>query len=126
MSTYATARLLIADDDPNLLAAYVLYFSANGFEIRTAGNGVDAFAHYCAWHPVAALLDIEMPHLDGRALAKRIRSVAYTPAPMLIAVTGLTRAEEKIESLRCGFDHHFVKPVSMPVILAALTARDSP
>lgn len=126
MPTHATARLLIADDDPNLLAAYVHFFSAHGFDIRTADNGLEALAHYCAWRPLAALLDIEMPHLDGRAVAKRIRSAAYRPAPLLIAITGLTRAEEKIESLRCGFDHHFVKPVSMPVILAALTARGSP
>ncbi len=121
-----TTRLLIADDDPNLLAAYVLFFSAHGFEIRTAGNGLEALAHYCAWRPLAALLDVEMPHLDGRAVARRIRSAAHKPAPLLIAITGLTRDEEKIESLRCGFDHHFVKPVSMPAVLAALTSRGSP
>ena len=47
MSTDDAARLLIADDDPNLLAAYVLFFSAHGFDIRTARNGLDALAHYC-------------------------------------------------------------------------------
>ncbi|MFM0738483.1 response regulator [Paraburkholderia xenovorans] len=123
MSTHDTARLLIADDDPDLLAAYVLYFSAQGFEIRTARNGLDAFAQYCAWHPDAALLDVEMPRLDGRALARRIRYVADTPAPTLVAVTGLARIEERHESLRSGFDDHFVKPVAMPIILAALTRR---
>lgn len=121
MSIYATTRLLIADDDPNLLAAYVLFFSAHGFDIRTAHNGLDALAQYCAWHPGAALLDVEMPRLDGRAVARRIRFVADSPAPTLVAVTGLARDEEKRESLRSGFDHHFVKPVPMPVILAALT-----
>ncbi|HZZ02724.1 response regulator [Paraburkholderia sp.] len=123
MSTDDDARLLIADDDPNLLAAYVLFFSAHGFDIRTARNGLDALAQYCAWHPAAALLDVEMPHLDGRAVARRIRCVADTPAPTLVAVTGLARDEDKNESLRSGFNHHFVKPVSMQVILAALTGR---
>ncbi|MBB4515051.1 response regulator [Paraburkholderia fungorum] len=123
MSTDDAARLLIADDDPNLLAAYVLFFSAHGFDIRTARNGLDALAHYCEWHPGAALLDVEMPRLDGRAVARRIRRVADTPPPMLVAVTGLARAEDRTESLRSGFNHHFVKPVPMPVILAALTGR---
>jgi DNA-binding response OmpR family regulator len=93
------ARLLIADDDADLLAAYALYFSAHGFDIRTARNGLDALAEYCAWHPEAALLDVEMPRLDGRGVARRIRYV------------------------RSGFNHHFVKPVPMPVILAALNGR---
>jgi DNA-binding response OmpR family regulator len=123
MSIYDSTRLLIADDDPNLLAAYVHFFSSQGFEIRTACNGLDALAQYCAWHPRAALLDVEMPRLDGRAVARRIRYVADTPAPTLVAVTGLDRDEEKRESLRSGFDHHFVKPVPMPEILAALTAN---
>ncbi|MFL9864852.1 response regulator [Paraburkholderia fungorum] len=123
MCTDDAARLLIADDDPNLLAAYVLFFSAHGFDIRTARNGLDAFAQYCAWHPRAALLDVEMPRLDGRAVARRIRRVADTPPPTLVAVTGLSRVEDRIESLRSGFNHHFVKPAPMPVILAALTGR---
>ncbi|CAE6712606.1 Regulatory protein AtoC [Paraburkholderia domus] len=123
MCNDGTTRLLIADDDPNLLAAYVLFFSAHGFDVRTARNGFDALAQYCAWHPGAALLDVEMPRLDGRAVARRIRRVADTPAPTLVAVTGLAREEDRRESLRSGFNHHFVKPVPMPVILAALTGH---
>jgi DNA-binding response OmpR family regulator len=123
MPVHHSARLLIADDDADLLAAYALYFSAHGFDIRTARNGLDALAEYCAWHPHAALLDVEMPRLDGRAVARRIRYVADTPAPTLVAVSGLEQAEAKNESLRSGFNHHFVKPAPMPVILAVLTGR---
>lgn len=123
MAHQRAARLLIADDDANLLAAYALFFTAHGFDIRTARNGLDALAQYCAWHPDAALLDVEMPRLDGRAVARRIRYVGDVPAPTLVAVTGLERDEERSESPRSGFNHHFVKPVPMPVILAALTGR---
>ncbi|MGF6772413.1 CheY-like chemotaxis protein [Paraburkholderia sp. GAS199] len=123
MSCQEKPRLLIADDDPNLLDAYVLYFTTLGFEIRTARNGLDALALYCAWHPDAALLDVEMPRLDGRAVARRIRYVGAWPTPTLVAVSGLARDEERRESLRSGFDAHFVKPVAMPLVLAALTRR---
>lgn len=123
MSTHRSARLLIADDDADLLAAYALYFSAHGFDIRTARDGLAALAEYCAWHPAAAVLDVEMPRLDGRAVARRIRCVADTPPPTLVAVSGLQHAEAKNESLRSGFNHHFVKPAAMPVILAALIGR---
>ena len=115
-----TTRLLIADDDPDLLAAYALFFCVYGFEIRTAGDGEDALAAYCAWHPAVVLLDIEMPRLDGRAVARAIRRVQTTPSPLLLAVTGLTSASEYDESMRSGLNHHFVKPVLMPVILTAI------
>jgi DNA-binding response OmpR family regulator len=120
MFTAGAARLLIVDDDPALLAAYVVFFCDYGFDIRTAGNGADAVAEYCGWHPAAVLLDIEMSRLDGRAVAREIRRVRATPTPLLIAMTGLSEPSERIESMRSGFDHHFVKPVLMPVVLAAI------
>ncbi|AXE92424.1 response regulator [Paraburkholderia terricola] len=120
-SSPLAARLLIADDDANLLAAYALFFVAHGFDVRTAENGLDALAQYCAWHPAAALLDVEMPRLDGRSVARCIRNVGDTPPPTLVAVTGLACPDDRNDSLRSGFDHHFVKPTPMPVILAALT-----
>jgi CheY-like chemotaxis protein len=71
-------------------------------------------------HPEVVLLDIEMPRLDGRAVAREIRCVRAKPAPLLLAVTGLIEPSEWAESTRAGFDHHFVKPVLMPVVLAAI------
>jgi DNA-binding response OmpR family regulator len=126
MFTAGVTRLLIADDDPDLLAAYVLFFCVCGFDIRTARNGVDALAEYGAWHPAAVLLDIEMPRLDGRPVAREVRRVRAIPAPLLVAVTGLTALSERTESLRSGFDHHFVKPVLMPLILAAINLGLAP
>lgn len=120
MSIAAGARLLIADDDADMLAGYALFFCDRGFEIRTARNGADAFAEYCIWYPAAVLLDIEMPHLDGRAVAIAIRRVQARPAPLLVAVSGLSLPFERAESMRAGFDHHFVKPVLLPIILAAI------
>jgi len=126
MFTAGAKRLLIADDDPDLLAAYGLFFYDYGFDIRIAVNGADALAEYCAWHPAVVLLDIEMPRLDGRAVAREIRCVRATPAPLLVAVTGLTAPSERAESMRSGFDHHFVKPVLMPLVLAAINLGLAP
>jgi CheY-like chemotaxis protein len=121
MFPVGAARLLIADDDAELLVAYTLFFRDRGFEIRTALNGADALAEYWAWHPAAVILDIEMPRLDGRAVAREIRYVRAMPAPLLVAVTGLGGPSEWAESTRSGFDHHFVKPVLLPIVLAAIT-----
>ncbi|WP_176060199.1 response regulator [Paraburkholderia sp. BCC1876] len=112
--------LLIADDDPEMLAAYSVFFRDQGFDIRTAANGADAFAEYCVWRPDAVLLDIEMPLLDGRGVARAIRLARAIPAPLLLATSGLTSLSENDESIRAGFDDHFTKPVLLPVILAAI------
>lgn len=116
-------HLLVADDDPALLAAYVQYFELHGYEIRTAQDGVDALAEYGRWFPAVVILDIQMPRLDGRQVVREIRRLARTPAPLLVAVSGLSSPSDMALSLGAGFDHHFAKPALLPVILAAVASR---
>jgi CheY-like chemotaxis protein len=49
--------------------------------------------------------------------------MSVVPWPLLLAVTALCAPSERAESLRAGFDHHFVKPAELPVILAAMASR---
>jgi len=123
MSIAKPDRLLIADDDPNLLTAYVLFFEAYGYEIRTAGDGEDALAEYGAWDPGIVVLDIQMPRLDGWAVARKIRKLKAKVVPLLVAVSALSAPADLAQSIKAGFDHHFVKPAELPVILAAIVAR---
>jgi CheY-like chemotaxis protein len=123
MSTAKAERLLIADDDPDLVDAYVLFFEAYGYTVQTAVDGVGALAAYYAWRPEVVMLDIQMPRMDGRAVAKEIRRMGVLPRPLLLAVTGIRASSERAESFKAGFDHHFVKPSQLPVILAAIASR---
>jgi DNA-binding response OmpR family regulator len=70
MSAAKPKRLLIADVEPHWVTAYVLFFNAYGYEIRTARDGLDALVEYRAWHPEIVVLDTKMPRLDGRAVAR--------------------------------------------------------
>ncbi|PLP97960.1 response regulator [Cupriavidus pauculus] len=123
MPTRSAVRLLIADDDPNALQAYESFFEAHGYETRTKGDGADALVEYCAWRPDAVVLDVQMPGLDGHAVAREIRRLKFVPAPLLVALTALTSPSEHDESLRAGIDHHFVKPADLPAVLAVIAAR---
>jgi DNA-binding response OmpR family regulator len=51
----------------NLLAAYLLFFEEDGYEIRAVKDRQEALFQYCAWHPQAVVLDIQTPNSDGRA-----------------------------------------------------------
>jgi len=126
MPTRSAARVLIADDDPNVLAAYVMFFDGQGYQTRAMRNGAHALAEYSAWRPHAVLLDVQMPGMDGRAVAREIRCLQFTPPPLLVAVTALTSPAEHAKSLNAGFNHHFAKPADLPVILAAIAAHISP
>ncbi|SIO22687.1 response regulator [Paraburkholderia phenazinium] len=126
MPTENAARMLIADDDPNLLDAYVLFFSAQGYDIQTAGDGVEALDAYRAWRPGVVVLDIQMPLMDGREVAREIRRLQSTPFPLLVAATALASPSEQAESIRSGFDHHLVKPIKLPLLLTTIaTGRQS-
>jgi CheY-like chemotaxis protein len=126
MPTRSAVRLLVADDDPDTLAAYVLFFDAQGYQTCALADGAQASAEYSAWHPDAVALDVQMPGRDGRAVAREIRYLQFRPAPLLAAVTALTSPVEKAKSLSAGFNHHFAKPADLPVILAAIAARIGP
>ncbi|CAB3802888.1 response regulator transcription factor [Pararobbsia alpina] len=126
MSTPNAVRLLIADDDPNVLEAYVLFFGAHGYNTRTTGDGSDALAEYRAWRPDAVVLDIQMPGMDGRAVAREIRRLHSAPLPLLVAVTALISPSEHAESIESGFDYHFVKPADLPLVLATIASRVRP
>jgi DNA-binding response OmpR family regulator len=125
MSTVKAGRLLIADDDPNLLAAYVLFFEAYGYAIQTATDGLGALAAYYASRHEVVMLDIQMPHMDGYAVAREIRRMGVIPRPFLLAVTALRAAADRAESLKAGFDHHFVKPAQLSTILAVIASRQT-
>jgi CheY-like chemotaxis protein len=118
-----THHLLVADDDPGLLAAYVDYFEIHGYEVRAAQDGVDALAEYCRWFPALVILDIQMPRLDGREVAREIRRRKRAPPPLLVAVSGLSSQAERALCLQSGFDHHVAKPAHMPVILAIVASH---
>jgi len=125
MNTKNRERLLIADDDANLLASYVAFFNAFNFEVRTATDGQDALGLNRAWHPLIVMLDIQMPRLDGREVARKIRERDNGEAPLLMAISGLSGADELAQSIDSGFDHHFVKPAQLPILLASMTAWQS-
>lgn len=117
-------RMLIADDDPAVLTATGDFFEAAGLEIRTADHGGAALESYDAWRPHAVLLDIEMPVMDGRKVAERIREMAGAVAVLLIAISGLSSASEVALSRASGFDFHFSKPANLPHILGVVLAHD--
>lgn len=77
--------------------------------------------HGSRWRPRVVILDIEMPVASGRDVARHLRAMNLDPATILVAVSGLSGRKERDVSISAGFDITFVKPVSLPAVLAAIS-----
>ena len=112
-------RILIADDDPQILRALKVTLGARGYDIVTAGNGVEALDRAIAHHPDLIMLDLGMPELDGLEVIVGLRG--WTQVPILV-VSGRTGATDKVEALDAGADDYVTKPFSMEELLARIRA----
>lgn len=112
------SRLLIVDDDADLADTLAQLLEARGFVTRVARDGEEAVRAFAQFRPQAALIDISLPVMNGRELARRLRETGTDAT--LIALSGFGRKQDEEASLASGFDLHLVKPVGADVIAAHL------
>ncbi|KUF07500.1 response regulator [Leucobacter sp. G161] len=118
-------KILIADDDPQILRALRITLSAKGYEVFTAADGREAISAAVDHGPDLVVLDLGMPQLDGLDVIHAIRG--WSRAPILV-VSGRAGADDKIEALDAGADDYVTKPFSVGELLARIRAltRRSP
>lgn len=112
-------RILIADDDPQLVKALRITLAAHGYEVVAAPDGATAIALAGQSHPDIVLLDLGMPRLDGVAVIEALRG--WTTAPILV-VSGRTGSADKVQALDAGADDYVTKPFQIDELLARLRA----
>jgi signal transduction histidine kinase/ActR/RegA family two-component response regulator len=112
-------RILVADDNNDSATSLSILLNDAGYDIRTAGDGVQALETAAQFRPDIALLDIGMPKLNGYEVARQIRNQPWGRHVLLIALTGWGGAEHRQQTAQAGFDHHLTKPVD-PAALTRL------
>lgn len=119
-------KLLIADDDPQMVRALRITLAAHGYEVITAADGAATIAEAARTHPDIILLDLGMPRLDGVEVIHALRG--WTTAPIIV-VSGRTGSADKVEALDAGADDFVTKPFQVDELLArvrALSRRAGP
>jgi two-component system KDP operon response regulator KdpE len=110
------ARVLVVDDDPNLLRALRLALHAAGHQVSTAPDGGQGLAQAARSSPEVIVLDLGLPDIDGLEVCRRLRTWSDVP----IIVLSATHAEDrKVAALDGGADDYVTKPFGM----AELEAR---
>jgi CheY-like chemotaxis protein len=112
----------VVEDHEDTAESMALLLRLDGHEVRVAGEGGTALREAQAWPPDVVLLDIGLPGLDGYEVARRLHERAREKKPLLIAVTGHGRDEDRRRSAEAGIDLHLLKPAD-PVGLQKMLKR---
>lgn len=112
-------KLLVIDDDPNICDMLKLYFENEGFEVKTACDGLEGVNMFKFFDPDLVLLDIMMPKKDGWQVCKEIRSFSAKP---IVMITAKGETFDKILGLELGADDFVVKPFDMKELSARVRA----
>ena len=116
----AEARLLVVDDEPNIVELLSASLRYAGFEVETATTGQDGLAAARRYRPDLILLDVMMPGIDGFEVVRRLRSEG-TRAPVVF-LTARDATEDKVTGLTVGGDDYVAKPFSLEEVLARIRA----
>jgi DNA-binding NarL/FixJ family response regulator len=113
-------RLLIVDDDPNLLRAVAACLRGEGYEVDTARSGDEALIHIAQLLPDLIVSDIRMPRMDGYALARQLRNNPRTDLIPVIFLTAKDESSERIAGIRSGVDAYLTKPFEPDELIAVI------
>jgi DNA-binding NarL/FixJ family response regulator len=113
-------RLLVVDDEPNLLRAVAAHLRGEGFDVVTARSGAEALVRVAESVPDLIISDIRMPGMDGYQLARQIRSNSRTALTPVVFLTAKDETADRIESFRNGVDAYLTKPFEPDELVAVI------
>ncbi len=113
-------RLLIVDDEPNLLRAVAAVLRDEGFDVKTARSGRDALVMIAQDQPDLIVSDVRMPGMDGYELARRLRSAANFSLIPIIFLSAKDETQDRVEGFRSGVDVYLAKPFEPDELIAVI------
>lgn len=103
-------RILLVDDEPNILTALEFLIQKEGYEVHKSINGEDALAMVEKYKPKVVVLDVMMPRMNGYDVAKRIRSNANFDQTQIIFLTARGTQDDRFEGYGSGAEIYLTKP----------------
>ena len=111
-------KVLVVDDEPNIVELLTVSLKFQGFEVETANSGAAAIELAHSWKPDAYILDVMMPEMDGFELLSKLRAEGLD-APVLF-LTAKDAVEDRIHGLTIGADDYVTKPFSLEEVITRL------
>ena len=105
-------RILIVDDEPNIVASLEFLFGRSGYDVRVAANGEEALAESGRFDPELVLLDVMMPKMNGYEVCERLRRRPGGGGVKIVMLTARGREVDMAKGLERGADLYVTKPFS--------------
>jgi len=112
-------RILVVDDEPQILRALRINLTARKYEVVTASDGNRALQSTRSERPDIVVLDLGLPDIDGVEVIRTLRT--WTPVPIVV-LSGRVNSQDKVEALDAGADDYVTKPFSIDELLARIRA----
>ena len=112
-------KILIIEDEPELVKVLKDYLENAGFSVKIAYRGDTGFTQWDQIHPDLVLLDLNLPGMDGLDVARKIRSRADTP---IIMITARVEEVDQLVGLEIGADDYIIKPFSPRIVVSKVKA----
>ncbi|MGN9839749.1 response regulator [Nonomuraea sp. H19] len=112
-------KILVVDDEPQLLRALRINLAARHYEVAVADDGASALRQAAEWHPDLVVLDLGLPDIDGVDVIHGLRG--WTKVPIVV-LSGRAGNQDKIDALDAGADDYVTKPFSIEEFLARIRA----
>ena len=115
-------KVLIVDDEPDILEIISYNLAKEGYEIVTAKNGIEALEKVTFFKPDLVILDIMMPKMNGVEVCKILRSKPEYNDTLIIFLTALSDETSQIKGLETGADDYVSKPISPKILVSRVNA----
>ncbi|RRR69339.1 MAG: DNA-binding response regulator [Candidatus Viridilinea halotolerans] len=112
-----SARLLLADDDPQIARLLKGVFATEGYLVQVASDGQAALDLVARWRPDLVLLELQLPLMNGYEVCRRVRDWSQVPIIVLTAALG---EDDKVAMLDLGADDYVTKPFGVKELLARI------
>jgi two-component system alkaline phosphatase synthesis response regulator PhoP len=122
MGATPSKKILIVEDEPDILQLVKLYLEKEGFRTATAVNGAQALKKVKEDKPDLIVLDLMLPEVDGLEVCKRLRSIPDTALLPIIMLTAKAEESDTVIGLELGADDYVAKPFSPKALVARIKA----
>jgi CheY-like chemotaxis protein len=113
-------NIMVVDDNVDAAMLLAMLLESAGHHVWVEHRADQALERIREAAPQVCLLDIGLPEMDGKELARHLRAEPQTAQTLLIAVTGYGQEKDRMQALAAGFDHYLVKPIVMKHLIAIL------
>lgn len=113
------ARILVVDDEPQLIRVLRTGLKSRGYDVRGASDGESGLESFNEWHPDLVITDLAMPNVDGLEFCRRLRAISQVP---IIVLSAKGEERTKVEALDIGADDFVTKPFGIDELLARVRA----